>query len=347
MNDLISIVVPIYHAEGFVDNIIRDVLSQTYQNWELLLVSNGDKREKQEEICRQYAQQDQRIKLFINEQAGTSRARNKGVENATGRWLTFLDVDDRISPSHLQNYMDAVTDDVDMIIGGFTELSPTGKETIFELERHNSCQEGGAFFEYISSIHTYIQGMTWNKFYKAEVLNKSGIRFHEDIVHIEDIVFNYEMFLYCRSIKTIPMTGYRYIRYSDSTTGRFTPSFEKSFGVLRCLYREICKLAGYSDDKTNQILLRRKYSETYIFIINLFRRDCPICFKDKVKHVKLLLNDKEFINSRRIVSKNEKRVNLRIFDFFLKMRSPLLLSVGYSVLFRMKSVYVYLKRHAQ
>lgn len=143
MNDLISVIVPIYHAEKFVENLIHDVLSQTYQYWELILVSNGNNREKQEEICRQYARKDQRIKLFTNEQAGTSRARNRGLENAKGRWLTFLDVDDRISSTHLQIYIDAVTDDVDMIIGGFTELSVAGKETVFQLECHNSCQEGG------------------------------------------------------------------------------------------------------------------------------------------------------------------------------------------------------------
>lgn len=344
MNDLISVVVPIYHAEGFVDNIIRDVLSQTYQNWELLLVSNGDKREKQEEICRQYAQQDKRIKLFTNELAGTSRARNKGVENATGRWLTFLDVDDRISPSHLQNYMDAVTDDVDIIIGGYTELSAAGKETVFQLERHNSCQEEEAFFDYILNTHVYLQGVNWNKLYKKDVFDKSGIRFKKDIVHVEDAVLNYEMFLYCRSIKTIPMTGYKYIKHPDSTTGRYTPSFEKSFSILNGLYREIFKKAGYSEDKISQILLWKKYTQTYIFVINLFRYDCPLSFTEKVKHVKELLDDKDFVKSKTIEGINENKVNLRIFEFFIKMRSAVLLSIGYSALFLMKRAYLHIKK---
>lgn len=343
MNDLVSIIVPIYKAESFISDLISDVLAQTYPNWELILVSNGPNREKQEEICRQYMHADKRIKLFINDRAGTSIARNRGVENAKGKWLTFLDVDDRITPKHLQNYLDAVEDDVDIIIGGFKEHSISGKETLFQMEYHDSVIDGPGFYEYLLGCHTYLQGMNWNKFYNADVFKKSGIRFHENIVHIEDIVLNYEMYLYCHRIKTIPMTGYTYIRYSDSTTGRFTPSFEKSFNVLRERYRAICKLAGYSDNKIQQILMKRKYAETYIFVINLFRLDCPFSFAKKVKEVQSLLNNNEFLCSKNIVERHEHKLNLKIFDFFVMMRSPLLMSIGYTILFRVKAGRAYLK----
>jgi hypothetical protein len=133
------------------------------------------------------------------------------------------------------------------------------------------------------------------------------------------------------------MTGYKYIRYSDSTTGRYTPSFEKSFGVLGTLYIEICKLAGYSENKIKQILLRRKYIETYICVINLFRLDCPLPFGRKVKEVESLLNNNEFNSSKSIVDTQENKLNLKIFNFFVKMQSPLLMSVGYTILFRIKA----------
>jgi glycosyltransferase involved in cell wall biosynthesis len=344
MNDLVSIVVPIYKAENFVANLINDVLAQTYQNWELILVSNGPNREKQEDICRQYALADNRIKLFVNDRAGTSIARNRGIENANGKWLTFLDVDDRITPKHLQNYLDVVEDNVDIVIGGFTECSVSGKETLRPMEQHDSVIEGPAFYDYLLSCHDYLQGMNWNKLYNADVFRESGIRFHEDIVHIEDAVLNYELFLYCHRIITIPMTGYKYIRYSDSTTGRYTPSFEKSFGVYRKLYVKLCKLAGYSEDKIKQILLRKMYIETYIFVINLFRLDCPLFFGEKVRKVESLLNNHEFICSKRIVDIQENKLNLKIFNFFVKMQSPLLMSIGYTILFRVKGCLDLLKK---
>lgn len=186
--------------------------------------------------------------------------------------------------------------------------------------------------------------MTWNKFYKKEVFDKSSIRFNENVVHIEDLVLNYEMFLYCSNIKTIPMTGYKYVRYPDSTTGRYTPSFENSISVLNGLYSKLCERAGFSEDKITQILLKRKYSETYICVINLFRHDSRLTFREKIRHVKVLLNDSEFVKSKTIEGINEKKMNLRIFEFFVKMRSAFLLSISYTILFHMRSVYIYLKR---
>ncbi len=131
MNDLISIVVPIYKAETFIANLISDVIAQTYVNWELILVSNGNNREEQEKIVKQYSLVDRRIILLSSNKAGTSIARNKGIESAKGKYLTFLDADDRIANTHLQLYVDAAVDDMDIIVGGFTERSLHGKEFLF------------------------------------------------------------------------------------------------------------------------------------------------------------------------------------------------------------------------
>ena len=152
IEELISIIVPVYKSEAYIANLINDVIAQTYQCWELILVSNGDHREEQDKIIQQYALADKRIRLLISNWKGTSIARNMGVENARGKWLTFLDADDRISSTHLQYYINAAADDVDMIIGGFTEYSLNGKEKLYPMEPHNSALEGGAFFDYYLSF---------------------------------------------------------------------------------------------------------------------------------------------------------------------------------------------------
>ena len=344
MEDLISIIVPVYKSEAYIADLINDVIAQTYQCWELILVSNGDHRAKQEEICQKYTLADKRIRLLISNRKGTSIARNMGVENSRGKWLTFLDADDRISSTHLQYYIDAAADDVDMIIGGFTEYSLNGKEKLYSMEPHNSALEGSAFFDYYLCSNIYLQGVVWNKFYKAEILAKSDIRFHEDIVHIEDLVYNYELLIHCSNIKTITMTGYKYIRRNDSTTGRYTPYFENSLRLLGDLHSKICKMAGYSENKINQILTKKQYVNTYICVINLFRPDCPISFGEKVKHLELLLNDKDFIRSRALPNRTEHKMNLRIFDFFVMLGSPLCMSVGYTILFKNRELYLYLKK---
>ena len=89
--------------------------------------------------------------------------------------------------------------------------------------------------------------------------------------------------------------------------------------------------------------MKRKYAETYIFVINLFRLDCPFSFAKKVKEVQSLLNNNEFLCSKNIVERHEHKLNLKIFDFFVMMRSPLLMSIGYTILFRVKAGRAYLK----
>ena len=78
MEELISIIVPVYKSEAYIANLINDVIAQTYQCWELILVSNGDHREKQDKIIQQYALADKRIRLLISNWKGTSVARNMG-----------------------------------------------------------------------------------------------------------------------------------------------------------------------------------------------------------------------------------------------------------------------------
>ena len=128
------------------------------------------------------------------------------------------------------------------------------------------------------------------------------------------------------------------------TAGRYTPSFEKNFGVLETLYIKICKLAGYSENKIDQILLRKKYIETYIFVINLFRLDCPFSFREKVKHLIILLNDKDFKRSRALLDRTEHKMNLSVFDFLVMLGSPLCMSVGYTIIFKIRELYLYLKK---
>lgn len=343
MEELISIIVPVYKSEAYIANLINDVIAQTYQPWELILVSNGDHREKQDKIIQQYALADKRIHFLTSNKVGPGAARNIGMKMAKGKWLTFVDADDSISPTHLQTYVDAVSDDVDVIIGGYTKCNLNGKVISYPMELHHS-SEGSSFYDYYLCSDVCLQGSLWNKFYNTEKLLRSGIFFHEDILRLQDVIFNYELILHGVSIRTIPMTGYTYLCRYDSICGRYAPSFENILNMIDGLKAQICKMAGYSENKINQFLTKKQYINTYISTINLFRPDCPISFGEKVKHLELLLNDKDFIRSRALPNRTEHKMNLRIFDFFVMLGSPLCMSVGYTILFKNRELYLYFKK---
>ena len=95
---LVSIIVPVYNAERYLHRCIDSVLAQTYTNFELLLINDGSK-DNSGEICDKYAVKDSRIRVFHKENGGVSSARNMGIDEAKGEWLSFIDSDDWIEPT--------------------------------------------------------------------------------------------------------------------------------------------------------------------------------------------------------------------------------------------------------
>lgn len=108
MNEKISIVIPCYKAERYIKDTINDVLAQTYDNWELICVSNGVGQEPQLAILNAFAaKMPDRMRVFTEEKGNVSNARNIGIKHATGEWITLVDGDDRIEKNHLQLLMSA------------------------------------------------------------------------------------------------------------------------------------------------------------------------------------------------------------------------------------------------
>ena len=93
MRPKISVIVPVYNTEKYLDRCIQSILAQTYTDFELLLVDDGS-TDSSGAICDKYAEQDSRVRVFHKENGGVSSARNQGLDNAKGEWITFVDSDD-------------------------------------------------------------------------------------------------------------------------------------------------------------------------------------------------------------------------------------------------------------
>lgn len=95
MSPVVSIIVPVYNAKKTLKRCINSIINQSYKDWELLLVDDGS-TDDSSIICDEYAQQDRRIRVFHKQNGGVSSARNVGLDNAIGEWVTFIDSDDWI-----------------------------------------------------------------------------------------------------------------------------------------------------------------------------------------------------------------------------------------------------------
>ena len=113
---LVSIIVPVYNAEKYIDRCIQSVLCQSFSRWELLLVDDGS-TDNSGAICDEYAFKDDRIKVLHKENGGVSSARNDGIRLSCGTWLTFIDIDDYVQDVFLERLVNEIID-VDLIVSG-------------------------------------------------------------------------------------------------------------------------------------------------------------------------------------------------------------------------------------
>lgn len=117
-NPKISVIVPVYNVEKYLRKCVDSILSQTFTDFELLLIDDGSK-DHSGEICDEYALQDDRVKVFHKENGGVSSARNLGIDVAKGEWITFVDADDYIAENLLQSLCN-IDSNVDIAFTGCT-----------------------------------------------------------------------------------------------------------------------------------------------------------------------------------------------------------------------------------
>lgn len=129
MKDLISVIIPIYNKEKYLDNCLKSIINQSYKEIEIILINDGS-TDSSEEICKRYKSKDNRIKLISTENRGAASARNTGIENAVGKYLSFIDADDYIENTFYETMLDLIkTHNAQIAECGFERITEGEKYT--------------------------------------------------------------------------------------------------------------------------------------------------------------------------------------------------------------------------
>lgn len=181
---MISIIVPVYNTEKYLRRCIDSVLAQTYKDFELLLIDDGS-TDTSGAICDEYAEKDGRIRVFHKENGGVSSARNLGLDNAKGEWITFVDSDDYIEENFLKSFEGKL--DADLVVGNTVLITyQTGKRM-----KHNGIPSG-CYKDVRSVLSSHLSEsilrVPWGKMYRAGLI--SDLRYNESIHIGEDSLFN-------------------------------------------------------------------------------------------------------------------------------------------------------------
>ncbi len=215
-NEKISVIVPIYNVEQYLNRCVNSILNQTYQNLEVLLIDDGSP-DSCGDICDKYAQTDQRIRVLHKENGGLSDARNAGMELATGAYLAFIDSDDWIDPQMLEILHTTLLEHgADIAECSYRNLY--SDITLEESPCTGDVTVGDNIFalEAMLDWH-YFKPNAWNKLYKKKVIG--NIRYPKGKIH-EDEFTTYKIFYEAKKLVYIDFSFYNYDRRrTDSITG--------------------------------------------------------------------------------------------------------------------------------
>ena len=207
----VSVVIPVYNVEKYLDKCVNSILSQTYTDFELILVDDGSP-DNCPKMCDEWAKKDSRIIVIHKENGGVSAARNDGIVRASGDYLLFVDSDDYINKDLLKVcYENLLNQDLDILSFNYAFVDtenvvyPTKNLSVGEWTL-NSNQEK---FDYYKSIITPYGGWAmWTRCFKTSLVKNNGISFPVGYKYAEDFVFVSKCILKSIKVKKIDFVGY-------------------------------------------------------------------------------------------------------------------------------------------
>lgn len=230
-----SIIVPVYNVEEYLRDCIDSVLSQTYTDYELILVDDGS-TDQSGDICDEYHSCDKRVRVIHKENGGQSSARNLGVDLAHGEFIAFLDSDDMFSDNcFLQEVYDAIDDSTEVVVYRYSKLFENGEieEVRANLSNINCNNKSVLLSELVQRDAFFCS--CWSKCVRTSVL-KNGIRFDVNS-SCEDMDWYYSVVSKANSFKTIDKPYVLYRQRANSVTSTFKKqNFEDFISVISRWY---------------------------------------------------------------------------------------------------------------
>lgn len=259
----VSIVVPIYNMKLYLEDCIRSLINQSYRNIEIILVNDGS-NDGSAEICRKYERQDERIIYIEQENQGVSVARNRGLNQAVGEWISFVDGDDWAAPDMIESLLNTGKQ-YDIIIGDAYVVKKDRiiytsfyEDKVSDEDKHRQLYLIGNALGCTAYGTTGLCniGVPWARLYRRTFLIENHIKFPEGVRRMQDMVMNIKAFCCADKIGFCDKAIYYYRITRESACRKYTPNFrETAKDILTCIQEtvkynpsiEICRLYRFKE----------------------------------------------------------------------------------------------------
>lgn len=327
INGLVTVVIPIYNVEKYLDRCITSVVNQTYRNLEILLIDDGSP-DNCPEICDKWAKKDERIRVIHKQNEGLGMARNTGIENATGEFICFFDSDDYVDTNTIeQSFSLAKSNGADIVIFGLNTVDkdnniiqsfiPWAKPDIYSGDEVRN----DFLPEYIAPNPN---GDGTRKFYMSSCVSLYSLKIIQDKcfrfvsereIISEDIYSLIELFSYVKNVAVLPRAYYYYCENETSLSRtKRSDRYEKiKYFYTECI--KLCKTLEYDD-----IILKRVSKPYLAYTIAALKQECCV-FTDKKQlknEIKKIIDDDVL---QKVLKQNKKdKVSLTRRLLFFTLR---------------------------
>lgn len=324
---LVSVIIPIYNTAVYLPQCLDSLLGQSFTEFELILVDDGS-TDGSGAMADRYAAADARVRVIHQANQGVSAARNRGLDAATGTYVTFVDADDWVEAGYFEQLAAAASGYDILYFGGRRSNREGEKLETLDFEPADSRQTPMA--ELVGYLaESELLGRIWLMWIRRDLLEKGSIRFPEGIQLHEDFLFASACLAACRSLAFCPRHLYVYMDYSrqnrPTLSGRIPDNYEEI--GLRCLALSSELFAAvHMPPARAEKLIRKKKEGFYIGCIEVTVRSARLSAGAKIRRIRQLRHT--FGLKGRIRLYDNAPLKQRLFQLLLNTRSACLIWAG-------------------
>ena len=330
-SELVSVIIPVYNAETYVEECIKSIVNQSYSNLEIIIVDDGS-TDKSLSIVRNIANADRRIKVFQQKNSGVSKTRTNGIKFSTGDYLVFVDSDDWLDKDAIEKavYL-SKKNSADVV------LWPYKREHINHTINNYLFNDSFIFWDKCNISHLYrriigpIEGElrmpqkldslspVWGKLYKRDIVADLEFTELSEIGTSEDTLFNIEVFSKVKTAVYFSESFYHYRKYNDnSITHNYNKKITKKWKNLYQLIEKYLNETRAS--KCFYVALNNRISLGLIGLGINIAEDSSMTTKEKRRELKRILNLEQYESSLKVFNTTYLPFAWRVLFFFLKSK---------------------------
>lgn len=303
----VSIIVPIYNVEKYVDMCVESLLVQSYKNIEILLIDDGS-TDRSKNICEKYKMNDSRIKLYSQKNSGVSSARNLGLRCSTGDYIMFVDSDDWVEKNYVEKMMKNISKCDCAICGYYEEYKNktfnhrVSVEPLFEKSEE----------AIIKVLNNNYGGYIYNKIFKRKILLENNIIFDKNVHMCEDMLFVVQYLTKCNNVYASNDSLYHYRMRKSSAVwqknNKYITVFT-SYDLIENLVKSI----------NIDYLIDCKRLNSYFMLNSKLKKKLISSEKDFKKLYKKVINTKEVSNNLKLKLFLLKNFKI-IYNLYMKLK---------------------------